>query len=84
MVDTGCRIGEVLGLRWAPGDDDNDVDLDGEQLRVHGKGRKWRIVSIGSKTARSIDKYVRVRGQHPDAILTRCGWADVALSLIRG
>ena len=67
MIDTGCRIGEALGIRWAPGDDENDVDLDGEQMRVCGKGRRWRIVSVGSKTARSLDKYLRVRGQHPEA-----------------
>lgn len=67
MVDTGARIGEVLALRWAPEDEDlNDVDLDREQLRVYGKGRRWRVVSIGPKTARALDKYLRMRAQHPD------------------
>ena len=68
MIDTGCRIGEVLGLRWNPGDEEvNDVDLDDEVVRVLGKGRRWRLVSIGSKTARALDRYLRLRAQHSDA-----------------
>ena len=35
MIDTGCRIGEVLGLRWCPDDEEqHDVDLDQGVVRV--------------------------------------------------
>lgn len=68
MVDTGCRIGEVLALRWTPGGDAaNDVDLDRGVVRVYGKGRRWRSVSIGNKTGRAFDKYLKSRSLHPDA-----------------
>src|SRR5438445_9527373 len=41
FIDTGARLGEVRGLRWTPNDPEtNDVDLDGDVLRVLGKGRR--------------------------------------------
>ncbi len=68
MIDTGCRIGEVLGLRWCPDDEEqHDVDLDQGVVRVLGKGRRWRVVSLGSKTGRALDKYLRLRAAHRDA-----------------
>ena len=66
MVDTGCRIGEALVLRWTVGDD-NDVDLDQGTVRLFGKGRRWRTASIGSRTGRAFDRYLGLRRQHPDA-----------------
>ncbi|MDO8616077.1 MAG: tyrosine-type recombinase/integrase [Dehalococcoidia bacterium] len=66
MIDTGCRIGEALALRLT-NDDDNDVDLDQGTIRLLGKGRRWRTASIGAKTARALDRYLRVRREHPDA-----------------
>ena len=67
MIDTGCRIGEVLGLRWCPDEEEHDVDLDQGVVRVQGKGRRWRVVSLGPKTARALDKYLRLRAGHRDA-----------------
>ena len=68
MIDTGCRIGEVLGLRWCPDDEEqHDVDLDQGVISVLGKGRRRRTVSLGPKTARSLDKYLRLRAGHRDA-----------------
>ncbi len=68
MIDTGCRIGEVLGLHWCPDDEEqHDVDLDQGVVRVLGKGRRWRVVSLGPKTARALDKYLRLRNAHRDA-----------------
>jgi site-specific recombinase XerD len=48
-------------------EDTNDVDLDQGVLRVAGKGNRWRIVSIGHKTAKALDRYFRARAQHPHA-----------------
>ena len=68
MIDTGCRLGESVGLRWRPDDEEsNDVDLDQGVIRLFGKGRRWRIVSIGPKTARAMDRYLRLRSGHRDA-----------------
>lgn len=65
MLDTGCRLAEVAGLRWMPGDPDaNEVDLDARELRVLGKGRRPRVVPIGSRTVKAVDRYVRVRAAH--------------------
>ncbi len=68
MIDTGCRLGEAVGLRWRPDDEEqNDVDLDQGVIRLFGKGRRWRIVSVGPKTARAMDRYLRLRAGHRDA-----------------
>lgn len=65
LIDTGCRRAEVLGLRWAPDDpDDNDVDLDQRTLRVRGKGGRWRFVHFGRKVALDLDRYLIAREQH--------------------
>lgn len=66
FVDTGARVAEMAGLRWAPDDEEsNDVDLDRGELRLHGKGDRWRLVGIGDKTLSAIDRYVRMRSRHP-------------------
>ena len=68
FIDTGARRAEIAGLRWNPGDDDNnDVDLDRGLLRVIGKGRRERVLPIGAKTVKALDRYIRKRFQHPAA-----------------
>jgi site-specific recombinase XerD len=64
FMDTGARRAEVVGLRWS-GDDDNDVDLDNALIRVMGKGGRARVLPIGHKTVKALDRYLRKRGQHP-------------------
>lgn len=44
-----------------------DLDLDGRQIRIRGKGGKGRIVKIGHEAARALDRYLRVRGRHAEA-----------------
>ncbi len=61
FIDTGVRRGELLGLKL------EDVDLDQGLLRVTGKGSRTRMVPVGAKTVRSIDRYLRARSKHPDA-----------------
>jgi site-specific recombinase XerC len=68
FIDTGARRAEVAGLRFDPSDDaNNDVDLDQGILRVMGKGRRERVVGIGAKTVRALDRYLRMRGQSSHA-----------------
>ncbi len=65
---TGVRLAEMAGLRWNPQDEEeNDVELDDGVLRVLGKGHRWRLVSIGPKVVKSLDRYLRLRAQHPHA-----------------
>jgi len=61
FIDTGARRGEVLGLTL------DAIDLDGQSLRVTGKGSRTRLVAIGAQTVKAIDRYLRARTKHPDA-----------------
>lgn len=62
FVDTGMRMGELVGLRLV------DVDLDRQTLLVVGtKNRRDRLASIGDKTAVALDRYIRARDRRPHA-----------------
>ena len=68
FVDTGARLTEVTELRWMPEDDtQNDIVLDRGVLRVLGKGRRERVLAIGHKTIRALDRYLRRRALHREA-----------------
>jgi site-specific recombinase XerD len=67
FIDTGARLSEVQGLRWSSDADESDVDLDSGVVTVLGKGRRPRVLPIGSKTVRAIDRYLRLRSRHPHA-----------------
>lgn len=68
FIDTGARRAEVANLRWTPADPDtNDIDLDAGLVRVLGKGRRERLLSIGMKTVKSLDRYLRLREDHAAA-----------------
>ncbi len=70
FIDTGARRAEIAGLRWTPADDEtNDVDLDRGLLRVMGKGRRERVLPVGAKTIKALDRYIRLRARHPSAAL---------------
>ena len=64
MAETGMRVAEVLGL------DTDDIDLPrGLAYIRRGKGGKGRIVPFGPQTAKSLDRYSRMRRAHPGADL---------------
>lgn len=44
LIDTGIRVGELVGLR-------SDDVLTGGVLRINGKGRRRRLVAISGRTA---------------------------------
>jgi len=70
LVDTGARRAEVAGLRYEPADETlNDVDLEQGILRVMDKRRRERVLPIGSRTVRALDRYLRVRAKHRDVAL---------------
>ena len=65
---TGIRLSELAGIRYVPDDHSRtDLDLDGREIRIRGKGGKGRIVKIGHEAARAVDRYLRVRGRHAQA-----------------
>ncbi len=56
FVDTGLRLAELAALTVG------DLDLDGREVVVLGKGRRPRTVRFGRKTAVALDRYLRSRG----------------------
>jgi integrase/recombinase XerC len=56
---TGMRLSELAGLS------DPDLDLVSDQVKVRGKGRKERILPVGTHAARALRAYFRER----DALL---------------
>lgn len=61
LIDTGMRLGELVGIRVA------DVDLDRQQILVLGKGDRYRLAPVGAKTTKALDRYLRARGRRPHA-----------------
>lgn len=61
FVDCGLRLQELADLTV------ESIDLDTDELRVYGKGRRWRVVPFGDDTAQALHKYLRERNRRPDA-----------------
>jgi integrase/recombinase XerC len=63
FYSTGMRLSELAGLN------DPDVDLVSDQVKLRGKGKKERIVPLGSHATAALRKYLQVR----DNIATQRG-----------
>lgn len=61
FIDCGMRLAELRGLQLA------DLDLDQGVAHVVGKGSRPRACPFGRRTAQALDRYLRVRAQHPHA-----------------
>jgi integrase/recombinase XerC len=57
LYSTGIRAAELASLTV------QDVDLVGGTMRVKGKGKKERIVPVGSYAVRAVEKYLLTRGK---------------------
>ena len=55
FYSTGMRLSELAGLSLG------DVDLLSDQAKVRGKGRKERLVPVGSRAVSALRRYLRVR-----------------------
>ncbi len=54
LYSTGIRVSELVGLMVA------DLDLSGEALHVRGKGKKERIVPLGSHALAAVQRYLEM------------------------
>jgi site-specific recombinase XerD len=57
LYSTGCRVGEAARVRIA------DVDFEDGTVLVHGKGRKERVVLLGTAARRALADYLPLRQQ---------------------
>lgn len=55
FYSTGMRLAELAGLN------DPDVDLVSDQVKLRGKGKKERIVPVGSHATSALRRYLQVR-----------------------
>ncbi len=55
FYSTGMRLSELAGLN------DPDVDLVSDQVKLRGKGKKERIVPVGSHATTAVRKYLQQR-----------------------
>lgn len=58
LLDCGLRVSELTGLTV------DGIDLDQGMAMVRGKGDKVRPAYFGARTARAVDRYLRLRGRH--------------------
>jgi integrase/recombinase XerC len=55
FYSSGLRLGELTGLNLL------DLDLLSDQVKVRGKGRKERLVPLGSRASRALRRYLDAR-----------------------
>ena len=60
MLSTGCRISEISGM--------NRSDLDGDEIKVYGKGKKERIVYLNAKARLALQEYLQTRTDDNEAM----------------
>lgn len=64
LLDCGLRVSELAGVTL------EHLELDQEVVYVVGKGSRPRAVPFGARTAQAVDRYLRVRTNHPKARFT--------------
>ena len=62
LASTGCRVSEMVELNR------DQVDLKNQEVVVHGKGNKERIVYFDSVTANLLERYLNRRKDKEDAL----------------
>lgn len=59
LYSTGLRVSELTALNVS------DIDFTGEVVKARGKGRRERMVPVGSFASQAIKRYVELRAQVP-------------------
>ncbi len=62
LLDAGLRLGELVGMTL------EDIDLETRTITMLGKGRRPRTVGLGVKALQTVDRYLRARRSHQDAL----------------
>lgn len=57
LYTTGIRASELCGIK------EKDIDFEGFQIKVFGKGQRERIVYLNKQVVKYLKKYLRVRGK---------------------
>ncbi|GAB2540524.1 tyrosine recombinase XerC [Rhodanobacter koreensis] len=65
FYSSGLRLSELVGLRWI------DLDLDGGEVRVLGKGGKTRIVPVGRHAIAALRALGAQQGMQADSAVFR-------------
>jgi integrase/recombinase XerC len=73
FYSSGLRLSELTGLHWG------DLDLDGGEVRVLGKGRKLRIVPVGRFAVEALRALAAEGGAGPEQPVFK-GRAGAAIS----
>ena len=68
LLDSGLRVAELIGIRLAHLNFDQDVAI------VLGKGRRQRAAPFGNRTGQALRRYLRARAKHPLAQATDALW----------
>ncbi len=64
LYNTGARVSEMLGINVA------DIEIGAcSSVRLHGKGRKQRMVPLWKETATLVRQWIQKQGLKPDQIL---------------
>jgi integrase/recombinase XerC len=65
FYSSGLRLSELIGLRWI------DLDMDGGEVRVLGKGNKTRIVPVGRHAVTALRALGEAEGKAPESPVFR-------------
>ena len=70
LYSTGIRVSELVGL------DETDIDFFGGMIKVQGKGKKERLVPIGSHAIKAINEYVDSKSKSKKNEKKKVSWSD--------
>jgi integrase/recombinase XerC len=59
LYSTGIRVSELVGLEY------EDMDVAGEALKIRGKGKKERVVPLGSHAIAAVRRYMDLMRNDP-------------------
>jgi integrase/recombinase XerC len=65
FYSSGLRLSELVNLGWI------DLDLDGGEVRVLGKGSKTRVVPVGRQAITALRALGAAEGMQPDSAIFR-------------